>query len=365
MKDARDYKRILIYRIGHLGDTLVSLPAIWAIKNAFPNAQITLLTNIDSQNSEYVVAKNVLPEEGLIDEWMFYPSNLSKLKMIAAIGKLAVDIRFRKFDCLFYLMTRNRTEDQIKRDERFFRGPGVIELFGPKYVGRNLMEEPFSKPLKTVEAESDFFLNGLPRERFKFETESKPDLRLSTEEREFAGRWLSKNCGEQFEQKRLIAIAPGSKWESKIWAEDNFANVAGSLIESADIFPVVFGGSEDREKGNRLLKIWKKGANAAGELNIRQAAAALESCSLYLGNDTGTMHLAASVGTPCVAIFSAIDLIGRWEPFGGNHTIFRERIECEGCHLPDCKFANECLTNIKTENVLAACRKILEKTENI
>jgi ADP-heptose:LPS heptosyltransferase len=361
LKDARDYKNILIFRIGHLGDTLVSLPAFWAIRKAFPEAKITLLTNVDTENSEYVVAKNVLPETGLIDAWMFYPKSSSKLKTVAAYAKLFAEIRRGKFDCLFYLMTRNRLESSIKRDEKFFSAAGIKCIFCTEFLRQNPIREPFEKPLPTVESEADFFLNCLPGDKFEFDLESKPDLALTNEEKEFPNRWLQENC----EDIRKVAIAPGSKWTSKIWAEDNFAEVISKLIEKENIFPVIFGGNEDREKGNRLLKIWGKGANAAGELNIRQAAAALEKCALYLGNDTGTMHLAASVGTPCIAIFSAIDLIGRWNPYGAGHVIFRERVECEGCHSPVCKFANECLTNIKTEDVFDACLELLYKVRLI
>ncbi|HXH70772.1 MAG TPA: glycosyltransferase family 9 protein, partial [Pyrinomonadaceae bacterium] len=156
-------------------------------------------------------------------------------------------------------------------------------------------------------------------------------------------------------------VAPGSKWDSKIWAEERFAEVIAELIERNDVFPIVFGGREDREKGNRLLRHWKSGANAAGELNIRQAAAALENCRLYLGNDTGTMHLAAAVETPCVAVFAAIDLPGRWHPHGENHTIFRKTVPCEGCLAPVCPFEKQCTTEITAESVLAACKKVLEK----
>lgn len=363
MNDARKYKNILIYRIGHLGDTLVSLPAFWAIRKAFPEARLTLLTNLDARNPNYIAAKSVLPESGLIDEWLFYPTNLPKAKTLQAFVKLFAEIRRENFDCLFYLMTRNRTENQIKRDVKFFKRAKIRKIFGTEYLRENLISEPFEKPLKTVESEIEFFLNCLPSDEFDFNLNSKPEMLLSKSEKEFSKNWLKKNCGKAFEQNRLAAIAPGSKWESKVWAEAGFAEVVSKLIQRENIFPVIFGGKEDREKGNRLLKIWGKGANAAGELNIRQAAAALEKCRIYLGNDTGTMHLAASVGTPCAGIFAAIDLIGRWHPFGENHIILRERIECEGCHTPVCPFNNECLTGISTEKVLAACEKLLKQKE--
>ncbi|MCW5960159.1 MAG: glycosyltransferase family 9 protein [Pyrinomonadaceae bacterium] len=365
MKEARDYKKILIYRIGHLGDTLVSLPAIWAIRKAFPGADISLLTGVDSKNANYVVAKDVLPAKGLIDDWIFYSKGNSRAGSAFNFLKLFAGVRRAKFDCVFYLMTRNRDIGRIARDESFFRRAGIREIFGTEYLRQNRIEEPFEKPLRTVESEAEFFINLLPHDRFEFDKNAKPDLLLSNSEKEFAESWLKKNAGEVIYDNKLIAIAPGSKWSSKIWAEENFADVVAQLIDKYDVFPVVFGGREDREVGARLISKWRKGANAAGELNIRQAAAALSHCKFYLGNDTGTMHLAASVGTPCVGIFAAIDLIDRWNPFGAKNIIFRERIECEGCHSPVCPIGNECLNRIKPADVLAACEEILSENKTL
>jgi heptosyltransferase III len=128
-----DCKKILIFRTGHLGDTLVSLPAFWAVRNAFPDAHLTLLTSIDAGNFNYVVAKSVLPEKGLFDGWLFYPSNMSKSKTAIALLKLFAEIRREKFDCLFYLMTRNRTIKSVRRDENFFRAAGIKQIFGTDY----------------------------------------------------------------------------------------------------------------------------------------------------------------------------------------------------------------------------------------
>lgn len=353
----------MVFRTGHLGDTLVSLPAFWAVRNTFPDAHLTLLTSIDAGNSNYVVAKSVLPEKGLFDGWLFYPSNMSKSKTAIALLKLFAQIRRGKFDCLFYLMTRNRTVKSIRRDEKFFRAAGIKQIFGMDYLAQNNLELNPVPPVPEVEPELEFLLDCLPSEKFRFDLKPKPELRFTSEEKTFAENWLRENCGAAYEENRILAVAPGSKWESKIWAEERFEKVVADLIVKYNLFPVVFGGGEDREKGERLLKKWKAGANAAGHLNIRQAAAALENCRLYLGNDTGTMHLAASVGVPCVAVFAAIDYAGRWHPFGNNHIILRERVECEGCHLQICPVENLCLKKISVEDGLVACEKILLEKE--
>lgn len=358
-------KKILIYRIGHLGDTLVSLPALWAIRENFPAARITLLTNVDAQNAGYIAAQSVLPENGLIDEWLFYPSNLPKLKTVSAFLKLLFEIRRERFDNLFYLMQRGRTVAQIERDLRFFRLAGIKKIFGVDYLLQNLIGDArqMKKPLPAVESETDFFLDSLAADGFQIGENIRPEMLLSGAERGFADKWLEENCAAAVRENRpLVGVAPGSKWDSKIWMEERFASVVGALIKSRDVFPIVFGGDEDREKGNRLVQIWGTGVNAAGALSVRQSAAALRRCGLYLGNDTGTMHLAASVGVSCVAVFAAIDLPNRWHPFGENHTIFRTTVPCEGCHAPVCPFEKQCTTAIDHAQVLAACERILEQS---
>jgi ADP-heptose:LPS heptosyltransferase len=223
------------------------------------------------------------------------------------------------------------------------------------------LSEAIKGPMHAVEAEGDFLVRLL-RDEGLIDPEKSydPDLRLTTNELATSREWLDRELATRAGAP-LIGVAPGSKWESKIWDEERFAQVVERLIRSHEIIPVIFGGGEDREKGQRLIGRWKTGVNAAGVLNVRRAAAALESCRLYLGNDTGTMHLAASVGTPCVAIFSALDLIGRWYPFGTENEIFRRSVECEGCYSPTCFNNNKCLDLITADEVYDACVRILDK----
>src|SRR5207248_11708837 len=107
--------------------------------------------------------------------------------------------------------------------------------------------------------------------------------------------------------------------------------VVWELINEYDVWPVVFGGSEDKVIGEWLLEKWGRGYNAAGVLGIRPSLVAMQRCLLFLGNDTGTMHMAAAAGLPCVAIFSARESPGLWYPAGEGHRIFRSVVVCEGC----------------------------------
>src|SRR5262249_38222838 len=108
---------------------------------------------------------------------------------------------------------------------------------------------------------------------------------------------------------------------------------------------------------------WGRGYNAAGALSVRASSMALRNCVLYLGNDTGTMHLAAAAGTPCVALFSARDWPRAWDPHRVPSPGFRTTVVCEGCYLVECvERANECLTRITVEEVVGGCEALLSES---
>lgn len=359
-----DLKRIIIFRIGHLGDTVVSLPAFWAVRRAFENAELTLLTNFDRNNPEYVAAQSVLPARGLFDKWLSFPSGVRKRGSAGAFLKLLSQLRRGKYDAVVYLMTRNRTKSQIQRDLLIFRLGGIKKIFGVEYLKDNLIDPDEQNPGPVRETEAEFLLSCLS-EDVDFPAVQPIDLSsellLTEAEKNKATKWLEENCGEFYESGRFFGVAPASKWSSKVWMEERFTTVVRELIDEKNMFPVVFGGPEDAELGQRLVKNWSSGAVAAGQLNIREAAAALQHCVFYLGNDTGTMHLSAAVGTPCVTVFAAIDRAGRWEPFGDKNVSFRRKVECESCYAPVCFNNQKCLDLISAEEVTAACLELLEK----
>ncbi|MFN6963421.1 MAG: glycosyltransferase family 9 protein [Pyrinomonadaceae bacterium] len=355
------FRKLLIFRTGHLGDFVVALPALWAVRQAFPDTEIALLSNSDVRNPNYISAQSVLPPKGLIDRWEAYPTNAGPFVSTAGLLRLALRLRMRRYDAVIYLMTRSRTPEQIERDRRFFKLAGIHAVLGAEHVREASIGSEISDPHLPLEREADFLLDVLASAGIEFD-HARPcaDLRLSDAENSAADAWLRRR--EISPEFRLVGVAPGSKWGSKVWPEERFAAVVGDLIASHGIYPVVLGGPEDRAKGERLIAKWATGANAAGELTVRESAALLARCELYLGNDTGTMHLAAAVGTPCVAIFAAIDRAGRWEPFGEGHVTFREAVECQGCHSPTCFNRNKCLDLITSDRVLAACSEVLARS---
>jgi heptosyltransferase III len=358
-----NFKRILVFRTGHLGDTLVAVPAFRSLREAFPSAEITYLSSADGDDPKYVSARDVLPATGLFDSWISYPKLSSGVRGLVSLLGLALDLRKKRFDAVIYLMTRYRTSSQIDRDRLFFRFAGVRNVIGAEFVREHNLPFEIPRPTPRIESEANFLIRLLQESGLiSHDLSFKPDVALTVEERSASLDWMDSN-GVTAASRPRVAVGPGSKWESKIWDEARYADIVERLIGSHDAFPIIFGGPEDREKGDRLIAAWGRGANAAGELNVRKAAAALSECAIYLGNDTGTMHLAASVGTPCVALFSAVDWVGRFEPIGDQHILFRRSVECEGCHSPVCvnQHTNKCLDLIAADDVYEACVSVLAR----
>lgn len=367
-------RRILVYRIGHLGDTIITLPAFWAIRQHFPQAHIALLSNA-AEGSNRVQAQSVLPATGLFDQWLTYPGGDDQTPALEFF-KLLLRLRSERFDTLVYLAPRQRTPRQVRRDLFFFRAAGIRRFIGHQGFAP-LPPRVEGQPLPVLEHEADHLLGRLERSGITTPPAAAPpppppaqpphkrqiDLKLTPDEIAQARSWLETMCGEAYRGRRLVGLCPGSKWLSKIWPEERFAEVGQGLLREFGLFPVIFGGAEDRERGERLIAHWGRGANAAGSLNVREAAAVLSYCQLYVGNDTGTMHMAAAVGTPCVVTLSAQDWPGRWYPYGEGHIVLRRAVASEGCMLSVCNRESQCLTSITVEDVLEACRLVLARSK--
>lgn len=163
----------------------------------------------------------------------------------------------------------------------------------------------------------------------------------------------------------MVAIGFGSKMPAKRSPLERFIELIQLMARRIDdLFFMLSGGPEERDDGEQITEILgdQGGINLAGAINIIESAEASSSCVLYIGNDAGTMHLASIMGTPCIALFSARQNQGFWEPFGEKNLVFRHDPECAGCMLTDCVESRmECLMRVCIEEVSGAVRKVLSE----
>jgi len=346
---------IFIYRIGQLGDTLVSLPAIHKIAQNHPNAKFTLITNAPACKT-YLTAWDVLKHTGIFSDVIFYD-----VHRISSILKIIWKTRLTRGKWLYYLVS-NRNKLGVKRDRLFFRWIcGFRRIIGINKITHGL-ERDSSGKLLYCSKESERLLNKVSSgSQNLFFSESELNFFIIPAETKEKISLLLKPVMS----KRWVALGIGSKMPAKKWFLKRYIKIANKILShDSNTALVLLGGREDfvdcenilREcaRSNRIL-------NLAGKTNIIESAEILLRCFLYIGNDTGTMHLAATMKCPCVAIFSTRENPGLWEPYGNNNIIYRKEVSCEGCMLVECiDMKMKCLDMISVDEVWNGVKQILD-----
>lgn len=353
----KEPRRIAVFRMGHLGDMVIAMPALWTVRRRFPNARILFL-NQEHKKGQIAQGLDVIRPGSVYDDTLGYrlgEGGVSKGDIVKALVKL----RLARIDTLIYIPSA-RNPAQLKRDRLFFRLAGIKRIVGMTGFAETDYR-PKGSPLPSVTHEADLLLRHMARDGVSLDVDPHTlvGLGLTDEERSEAKAWLEAKGVDP--TRPLIGIGPGSKMPAKLWPIERFVEVAQALDAEFSPTFITFGSGAERETCGRIVDAVTQGINGAGELSIRGSAAVFEHCNLYLGNDTGTMHLAASASVRCVALFSARDWPGRWYPYGKGHAVHRFVVPCEGCMLEVCDRGNLCLTSIDATAVTASASKILRE----
>jgi heptosyltransferase III len=350
-------QRVLIYRLGSLGDTLVALPALHLVARAFPDAERRLLANIPVL-AKAPAAASILRHTDLVHDYLRYPvGTRSPWALLALAGQLR---RWRP-QVLVYLAAA-RGLRAARRDALFFRLCGISHQIGV----------PLTPDLQQNRIEP----NGERGPDFAGEREPEAarlartlaplgDARLDDPE-----SWSLHLTPAEIARARealvpagdrpMLAVSVGTKVQSKDWGRDNWRALLGRLVHRHSRHALVLLGAADEHALSQFAASDWHGLgtgpllNLCGQLSPRESAAVLAHARLFLGHDSGPMHLAAAVQTPCVAIFAARNLPRVWFPYGDQHRILYHPTSCAGCGLETCIAEQKrCLTAISVDEVLA------------
>uniref|UniRef100_E6QI11 Glycosyltransferase family 9 protein n=1 Tax=mine drainage metagenome TaxID=410659 RepID=E6QI11_9ZZZZ len=346
-------QRVLIYRLGSLGDTTVALPCFHLIARKYPLATRLLLTNYPV-HAKAPASAAVLGASGLIHGYMRYTVGT---RSPVSLLRLAFEIRRFRPQVLVYLMPA-RTPRQLQRDLAFFR----FACGAKRVVGAGQAAETSSVfDAATGRYESEAF--RLARVLSEL-GEAEPsqignwDLRLTEEEKTRAGAVL-----EPFRQRPFFVCGPGTKMQAKDWGEANWLALMKRLSQQyPDHGLALVGAAEDKAVSDAVAAGWAgPTVNLCGQLSPRETAAVLEGARVFLGPDSGPMHLAASVGVPAVIAFSARGLPGVWFPIGDRNQVIYHQTSCYGCNLETCiEQQRRCLTSITIDEMVSAVQRALQ-----
>lgn len=339
--------KVLVYLFGSLGDNLVAIPTMRAVRRHFADAEIVVLQN--SQSAMPVRAEEVIPHE-LVDRYLTYTSDVHGLGKLQHLFGLWRQLRREKFDAAVYAIISERPKSSVDRDISFFHRCGIKDLYGFHAFSHNeLFPVDESGRVAAVPHEAERRLKRISNDGIHVEKDdlATPLMVFSDEEIIYEARnWLASS--RRRPNAKLIALAPGCKTKANQWPEDRFAVLSGRLEDIENYEIVIIGGKAERETGERL----GFGINAAGEFSVRESGALLSLCDGYIGLDTGTTHLASAVGTPCFSIYGERNNQGQWLPLGdGNVTLFH-RVACAGCRHEVCPLHDHpCIRGIEVDHV--------------
>lgn len=158
-----------------------------------------------------------------------------------------------------------------------------------------------------------------------------PSLSLSESERKFASDFLAQH-GIKINEL-LIGLHPGGGWEYKLWSANKFAQLADELIEKFKAKILLFAGSKEEPLQEYIMRLMSHQPIAIRVSNLRYLAALLERCKLYIGNDSGPMHIATAVKTPVISLFGSTDY-RRSSPYGNDNEVIQSGVNlgCNPCH---------------------------------
>lgn len=341
-------KKPVVFHIGHLGDTVMILPSLWALRRTFPEARFTLMTDHVGE-SGFVHAAELFRDTDFFDDVISFEKNLRDRRHLSSMLRLLPQLRRQRFDAAVYLVPSLRTPRQIQRDRLYFRAAGIKHLIGFRDARA---DAPVGAPAhESLRIMRRLAADGIDASSVSF------DLKIGRAERARLDEWLEAH-GIDLAGKRCVAVAPFTKMPAKRWPTERYELLVAHIVRAYGVFPIIFGGADERSAGDALLARWAIGYNAAG-LPVRETAALLQRCRAFVGADSGNMHLAAAVGVPCLAIFSARDEIGKWHPWGDQHIVLRKDIDCAGCLLTFCSHRS-CLMQISVDEAIAAAEKLLD-----
>ncbi|MGC1618609.1 MAG: lipopolysaccharide heptosyltransferase II [Candidatus Acidiferrum sp.] len=336
--------RILIRATNWVGDAIMALPALRAVRSRFPEYEITILAR------PYVAA--IYKNQQICDNTMLVDDG-SKNDMTS-------ELRAQKFDAALLLQNAFQAA-------WFAWRAGIPERIGYARDGRSLLltkAVPVPKSGEIPLHEQFYYLELLRRAGWldSLPTETFITLDVPGADRQRASEFLL-SAGAHPDKIRIAIGAGASYGSAKCWPPDRFADLANRLHARQDVEVILFGTPTEAIVSSAIAAGMRRPPiDLTGKTSIADLPALLSQCHLFVGNDSGAMHVAAAVGLPIVAVFGPTDPFGT-APITPRCTIVQEKPYCSPCFLRRCPTDHRCMTRITPAAVESAARHWISSLE--
>jgi heptosyltransferase I len=347
---------ILVVRLTSLGDVLMSIPAVKALKEGLPDARVSWLV-------EGPVAE-LLSHQDFVDHVIRFPRDLivrslkggSSLQTLSHLSTFLRALRARKYDALidFHGILKSALLGYAARAEkrigfgRMFAKEGSWLAYHERVNGT---DRGLHKVERNMLLARHLGVNGaVPR----VELVAPP----------YAETYVNDMLAEHEIRPPIIALFPfcskGSRF--KRWELANYAELVRRMKNSIPATVLIVWGPDEEEEAKQLRDMAGAGVVLPANLGVAQLCALLKRADMYVGGDTGIMHLAAFSGIPVLAIFGPTDPRVN-APFGPMHKIVRQDLPCSPCRNKDCN-ERTCLTSITPEAVFEEVKEMWDRINN-
>ncbi len=329
-------ERVLVVKLDHLGDVLLATPVFSNLRQAYPNTELHALTGAWSR---VVLEKH--PDVSKVIEYNSpafcrtgQPTSLKQtFRLYRALRRqkydLMVELRsdWRVVWFAFLRLTPKRLDRAALQVANKL---GFVRFTGTHETTRNLdvlKQAGIPTPVQTT------------------------TFSVTAEDKKWASDFLATH---QIDRKHpLIAIHPGSPIELKRWLPERFAELADWLIAQKGA-QILFVGVKDEIEIITEIQAHMQGESIsiAGETTLTQLASILHTCNVFIGNDSGPMHLAAAVGIHTIGLYGPGDPT-RFGPVGAKCQTIRQKLDCPPCPGTTCRFGEEgCMSKIQVADVI-------------
>jgi ADP-heptose:LPS heptosyltransferase len=337
--------KILIIQLGDIGDVVWSIPAFWAVKNAFPQADVAVLTR--KPNGDL-----------LLDDPHIEAVFQTGKQTIWEELQLLITLRRKKFDLIFDL----RADDRGAYTSFFI---GARMRAGLYYAGlswRNRLFTHLSDPPPVVEK-----INGAAEHSLRVirgfgikENTAVPHIFVSSATKNKMGRLLAaENIAYP---DGYVTINPYSRWFYKEWGVDKWRALILFIWQKYKMPVLIMGSKEEKGRAEKLTVASHSPVfNLAGKTSLQEMAGLLQISRLHIGVDSAAPHIAAAVGTPTLTIYGPTDWRD-WSPPGEKNKVVLTDRECSPCYKKGCDGSgrSECLENLTVAKVQDAVGKIMK-----
>ncbi len=342
-------KKFLVIRPGGIGDIVCALPFLKKLRKEFPKSNIQVLA---MQRN-----KGILKDNPWINKLIIFNENKA-INPFYLIGILR-ELRNESFDIVFDLEQSHRfpaimsyfTNSKIRigyaTNERKYFYTHQISYSQDRYEVLSFLEQ-----LKVLNIKID-------------KNDTKLEMPLKKEKNKFIGKITKLR-----ENNKLIALAPAASRKEKKWPPNNFVDLINRLLENKNKLNIILiGNKEDKKEVSQILEKINKSYlskiySVAGKTDLLQTAEILKYCNLFIGSDTGPLHIAAAVNIPTISFFGST-IEKKWAPKGKKHKVLNKHLHCSPCscglfsYIPKCKYDVKCMKEIKPVEVLKEINKLI------